>query len=201
MSPPPLVVEHRCRASALEKETLWRLEGDTLLKVVEGQPPCPLPLDFVTGVRLQFAPTRYQEKRFLCHLSDTRGRQIKIQSGHYLDFAEFEDRGETYRELLLALIRRRAALGPGCRYLAGISYANWILQSAVLVGALAILAPVFLLYGSSASDWTWERLLLILGALPAAWFWLSLNRPRHFDPAAVPGELLPTRETAPSGKP
>ncbi len=126
MSPPPLVVEHRCRTSVLEKETLWRLEGDTLLKITEGLPPFPIPLASLMTVRLQYAPTRYQKGRFVCRLSDLRGQRAAFQNEHYVAFAEFEDRSETYRELVFALLLRRATLGPGCRGLGGTSYANWL---------------------------------------------------------------------------
>ncbi len=193
MTPPPLRIEHRCRASVLEKETLWRLEGDTLLKIVEGLPPFSIPLHSIVRICLEYAPTQYLKQRCLCRLDDSRGVSASFPSGHYVDFAAFEDRSASYRPFVLELIRRRAAYGPGCRYLAGTSFANWLLQSTVLAGGLAILTTVLWHLSSAVNDWTWERILIVLGMIPAGLLWLASNRPREFDPARVPQELLPPK--------
>ena len=66
-------------------------------------------------------------------------------------------------------------------------------QSALLVGSLVLLVAVLRHFGSSANEWTWERLLIILGMLPVGLLWIARNRPRQFDPAAVPEELLPSK--------
>src|SRR5690606_16452777 len=99
-------------------------------------------------------------------------------SGHYAGFAEFEERSASYRPFVLELIRRRAVHGPGCRYLAGTSYANWLLQSVALASGLAILATVLWHSSSAVNGWAWERILIVLGMIPAALLWLASNRPR-----------------------
>jgi len=195
MSPPPLVLEHRCRVSVLEREILWRLEGDTLQQISEGLPPFAIRLDAIEGIRLLYAPTRFQAGRYACRLELRGGHSLGLQNEHFEGFATFADRSETYRPLVLALIHRRAALGPGCRYLGGTSMVNWILQTAILAGSGLLLAAVFLAFGPSSNAMILVKLIIIAAMLPIAIRWVAKNRPRAFDPGKVPEELLPPDKT------
>lgn len=195
MSPPPLVLEHRCRVSVLEREILWRLEGDTLLQISEGLPPFPIRLEVIEGIRLMFAPTRFQTGRYACRLELRGGHSLGLQNEHFEGFATFADRSATYRSLVLALVQRRAALGPGCRYLGGTSMVNWVLQTAILFGSGLLLAAVFLAFGPSSNAMILVKLIIIAAMLPVAVRWVAKNRPRVFDPGKIPDGLLPPDET------
>lgn len=196
MNPPPLALEHRCRTSVLEREILWRLEGDTLLQISEGLPPHVIRLEEVEGVRLMYAPTRFQTGRYACRLALRGGHSLGLQNEHFEGFATFADRSTTYRSLILALIRRRASLGPGCRYLGGTSMVNWILQTAILVGSGLLLAAAFLAFGPSSNAMILVKLIIIAAMLPVAIRWVAKNRPRVFDPGDIPAGLLPPNETS-----
>ncbi len=192
MEPPPLRIDHRCRVSVLEKETLWSLRGDTLVRAVDGMPEYPVPLASITEIRLQYAPTRYQPFRFICRLSDSRRLCAALQNEHFSGFATFEDRSRSYRELVLALIRRRTNLGPGCRYLGGTSLANWVLQSSFMAGSLVMLAVVLFHFWSAAGWMILVKLVIIAWMVPMGFRWVVRNKPAEFDPSAVPDHLLPS---------
>lgn len=195
MSPPPLVLEHPCRVSVLEREILWRLEGDTLRQISEGLPPFAIQLDAIQSIRLLYAPTRFQTGRYACRLELRGGHSLGLQNEHFEGFATFADRSATYRPLVLALIQRRAALGPGCRYLGDTSMVNWILQTAILVGSGLLLAAVFLAFGPSSNAMIVMKLIIIAAMLPVAIRWVAKNRPRVFDPGHIPDGLLPPDKT------
>lgn len=191
MRPPPLALEHRCRVSVLEKEILWRLEGDVLVQITGELPPFRIPLATVESIRLFYAPTRFQTGRYGCRIGLRGGHSLGLQNEHFEGFATFSDRSATYRELVLALIRRRAALGAGCRFLCGTSWLNWIVQTGILLGSGLLLAAVFLAFGPSSNGMITVKLLLIAAMVPVAVGWVVKNRPRTFDPGAVPEGLLP----------
>lgn len=189
--PPPLTVEHRCRASVVEKETRWAIQGNLLVKSVEGMPDYQIPLESLREIRLQFAPTRYQTKRYVCHLHDSRGKCAAFQSGHYVGFANFADRGDSFRKLVLTLISRRFAIGGSCRYIGGTSMINWLFQSAIFIGSLCMLAAAFYFFWSAVGWMALFKLALIAWLVPVAWNWVRRNRPRDFDPENIPEGLLP----------
>lgn len=191
MAPPPIRIDHRCRVSALDKETLWSLRSDALVRGVDGMPEFSVSLKSITQIRLQYAPTRFQPFRYVCRLSDSRRECAAFQNEHFSGFASFEDRSGSYRELVLALIRRRAALGPGCRYLGGASLANWLLQSSIMMGSLVILAAALFYFWSAAGWMTVVKLVIIGWMLPIGFRWVVKNKPGEFDPSAVPDHLLP----------
>lgn len=191
MRPPPLALEHRCRVSVLEKEILWRLEGDMLVQITGELPPFRIPLATVESIRLFYAPTRFQTGRYGCRIGLRGGHSLGLQNEHFEGFATFSDRSSTYRELVLALIRRRAVLGAGCRFLCGTSWLNWIVQTGILAGSGLLLAAVFLAFGPSSNGMITVKLLLIAAMVPVAVGWVVKNRPRTFGPGAVPEGLLP----------
>lgn len=194
MNPPPFTLEHRCRVSVLEKEILWRLEGDVLVQITGELPPFRIPLATVQSIRLFYAPTRFQTGRYGCRIGLRGGHSLGLQNEHFEGFATFTDRSATYRALVLALIRRRAALGAGCRFLCGTSWVNWIVQTGILLGSGLLLAAVFLAFGPSSNGMITVKLLLIAAMVPVAVGWVVKNRPGSFDPGAVPMDLLPPEE-------
>lgn len=191
MNPPPFTLEHRCRVSVLENEVLWRLEGDALVQITGELPPFRIPLATVESIRLFYAPTRFQTGRYGCRIGLRGGHSLGLQNEHFEGFATFTDRSATYRALVLALIRRRAALGAGCRFLCGTSWVNWIVQTGILLGSGILLAAVLLAFGPSSNAMIAVKFVLIAAMLPIAVQWVLKNRPGSFDPGAVPPGLLP----------
>jgi len=175
----------------LEREILWRLEGETLFQISEGLPPFPIPLAEVSAIRLHYSPTRFQTGRYRCELKGGRWSAVSIQNEHYRGVADFEDRSETYRALVLALLHRRAALGTGCRYLGGVSVWVWLLNAAILFGGLFLLGFVLFTLGSGSSEIVAVKLMVVVVLLPFGIRWIIQNRPSTFDPGSVPKGLLP----------
>ena len=191
MNPPPFALEHRCRVSVLEKEVLWRLEGDVLVRITGELPPFRIPLATVESVRLFYAPTRFQAGRYGCHIGLRGGHSLGLQNEHFEGFATFTDRSESYRSLVLALIRRRAAIGGGCRYLCGTSWLNWIVQTGILFAGFLLLAMALMAFGPITSGMVLVKLGLIVAMVPVAVLWVLKNRPGTFEPSLVPDPLLP----------
>lgn len=200
MNPPPFALEHRCRVSVLEKEILWRLEGNILQQITGGLPVFAVPLEEIATIRLIYAPTRFQTGRYACRIGLRGGHSLGLQNEHFEGFATFTDRSESYRSLVLALIRRRAAIGGGCRYLCGTSWVNWIVQTGILLGSGVLLAAVLLAFGPSSNGMIAVKFFLIAAMLPIAVQWVLKNRPGTFDPEAVPSGLLPSVKTSGTSK-
>lgn len=200
MNPPPFALEHRCRVSVLEKEILWRLEGNILQQITGGLPVFAVPLEEIATIRLIYAPTRFQTGRYACRIGLRSGHSLGLQNEHFEGFATFTDRSESYRALVLALIRRRAAIGGGCRYLCGTSWVNWIVQTGILLGSGILLSAVLLAFGPSSNGMIAVKFVLIAAMLPIAVQWVLKNRPGTFDPDAVPSGLLPLVKTSGTSK-
>lgn len=189
--PPPIQVDHRCRVSVLEPERLWSLRGDTLWMTAEGQPEIAIPLSSVRMLRLEYAPTRFQTRRYHCHLYNSGTRCGTIQNEHFVSLMTFEDRSETYRALVLALVRRLAAGGSGCRFVTGTTRANWFIQIGILAVSFLGLAAVLFLMGSAIGWLVGVKLLLLACLVPTAISWVRKNRPGRFSADDVPEALLP----------
>lgn len=189
--PPPLVTEHVCRISALEKEKTWTLRGDVLWVRETGGAEGGIALASLREVRLVFSPTRVQRNRYQCHLFNAGGRCAAFQNEHYRGLMDFEDRSGSYRDLVELLVKRTASVNPGCRFATGTSWWSWGLQTAFLAGVLVVLAAVLFLMWSAVGWLAIVKLLIILYYIPTAWAWVMKNKPRKFDPGKVPGELLP----------
>ncbi len=190
-SPPPLHLEHRVRVSALEKECTWKLDGDTLWMATEGQPDISIPLAGIASVRLSYDPSRFQSKRFRCHLYNAGGKCATIQSSSYKGIADFEDRGETYASLIHALIPRIASLSPRCTFKTGTSNLNWWAQLILLFGIFSILILIMILLYTAIGPLVIVKLILVAIMVPVAIRWFMRNKPAAFDPQRIPEKLLP----------
>jgi hypothetical protein len=108
--------------------------------------------------------------------------------------ADFEDRSASYRDLVVALIRRTDACNPACRMVTGTSMWNWLLSSGFLLVALGFLA-LALIYMWSAVGWlVLVKLMVILFLLPTAIRWVVKNRPAGFSARDIPENLLPRNQ-------
>ena len=191
--PPPLSVGHRCRNSVLDPEYLWELRGDSLW-CSSGPGELEIPLREISAVRLVFAPTRMQLKRYRCLIYSGRLCRATIQNEHYKGFASFEDRSESYRELVIALIHRLAGVNPDCKLWAGPSAASFSFQCAILFVSLGLLAFLLVWIGSSISGLVIVKLVLVACLLPTTILWILRNRPRTLARGTVPPALLPKKK-------
>jgi len=194
-SPPPLEISHHCRISALDPERVWSLRGETLWMVTAGQADIPFPLRDAKRLRLEFSATRFQRNRYRCRLSNPGGYVAVIQNDHFKGMADFEDRSASYRELVVALIRRTSACNPGCRMITGTSMWNWLLSSGFLLLTFGFLAVVMFFMWTAVGWLVIVKLMVILFLLPTAIRWIMKNRPATFSAQSIPENLLPKIRT------
>lgn len=153
----------------------------------------------VASVRLSYEPSRASSDLYFCRIY-VKGRSapaVTISSTFYRGFLNFDPQLAQYRRFVEALHAKLPPRG-GIRFRAGVSaFAYWgnaVFLTLVAVFAAALLIPIWA--GVVLSGMIWVKLALIafLAPLAAAWFWA--NRPRDYDPAAIPPELLPSVDAA-----
>jgi hypothetical protein len=185
-------LRYETRDDALSKPFVVELDGERLRVTWEGLPPLERPLAEVACVRLAFDPTRAETNRFELALELRSGERFRWFNRRYRGVLDFEDSSTEYAELarrLCAEVRRAA---PTCRFVGGAGPLRFLVNvlcvaffSVVFVAALVWFLFVGFLWGIAL------KLLLALFLGPAVYRWLRRNRPREFDPLAIPAELLP----------
>ena len=190
-------IAHRVRANVFAAEAEWRLSGDRLSwsEIRDGAALQGglIALDQIVSIRLSREPSRGRERLF-CRVRTRDGAGTMISSAHYVGMLKGEDRSESYKALVTALIARTATINPGARFMTGATPLVWwgiVLGLAGFFGALG----VFLVALSVFAVLAWRELfstrlvlglaLVALGA-PNLIRWLMLNRPGTFDPADPP---------------
>lgn len=187
MTPP---IEHQSRRSLFHGTVVWRLDGDSLAwtsRNDSGQ----VPLDQIAAVRLAYAPTRFEPGRYACHVRLISGRRLAILSMVDRGMAGADDRGDSYRALVTALIERTAVANPATIFATGeprLYY--WFTLALIAMVFAAILAMAFIV----GLEWPWRVaavLMLAVASLPLLLVWLRRNRLRRLDPGAIPADMLP----------
>ncbi|MEP2774831.1 MAG: hypothetical protein ABJQ29_14730 [Luteolibacter sp.] len=190
-TPPPLGTVHSVRVSALESESTWRLDGDTLWMRSQGQTDIPIPLAHITTVRLSYEPSRMQTRRYRCRLYSALGLSAMIQNDSYKGFADFEDRSDSYNSLVRLLILRIASINPQCIFKSGTSQLSWWAQAIMIAVIFGILILVSILLYTAIGALVIIKLLIIALFIPTLIRWFMKNRPHAFDPKDIPEGLLP----------
>lgn len=189
--PPLLSFQHTVRVSAIEPERIWKLNGDTLWMGTEGQPDIPIPLNNISKVRLAYEPSRFQHKRFRCYLYNYSTKVATIQNDHYKGIASFEDRSESYNDLLRILIPRIASLSPNAKFLTGTSYFIWFGNLLFIIVTFSFLILAMSLMFSAITGLIILKLVFIAFFIPTLFLWFKRNKPSKFDPSSIPISLLP----------
>jgi hypothetical protein len=214
------VLSHVSRASIFQREATWRLGADALERE-GGEPaaapwwahaaryflrlvwpwrgiridpggPGRFPHADIRELRLSFDPTRFDTRRHRCDIRTADGRRAALWSTHFVSVAEFEDRAASYTQLVRALIAHVAAANPQCAFRAGkrpLIY--WAEQVFLVVMAAAAVWVLALVGGSGLNEITWVKLALVAGFIPLALRYARKNRPRRFEPGAIPPDVLP----------
>jgi hypothetical protein len=213
---------HASRANVFQREATWRV-GAEALEREGGEPAdapwyahalrfylrllwpwsgiridrggaARFPYGEIAELRMLFDPTRFDAQRHRCDVMMRDGTRISLWSTHYVAVGEFEDRGASYRPFVRALVARAAAASPACRFRAGkrplVYWAELVfllLMAALLVFVLALVG------GSSLSDLVLVKLALVVAMVPLLLRYVRKNRPRAFDPPAMPADVLPDR--------
>ncbi len=186
------------RNHAFAPTTMWVIDGGSLRLEQQAAPPVPprvVPLVAIAQVRLEFAPTRFEPRRFRCRLTLHSGETLEFFNRTYAGLADFRDTSAAYRDFVGALhdaLAARAELAPGRGFVAGSTAGAYAASAAGLGVALVALAVAALLLIATGLWWLLiVKLAVIALSVPVAMRWMQRNRPRPYDPAAIPAEVLP----------
>jgi hypothetical protein len=188
-------VAHSARKSIFDTEAVWRLGPDALeIAGGAGTPGAATQFPYVTvrELRLSFDPTRFDTNRYRCDLRFASGAALTIYSTHYVGVGEFEDRAATYGPLVRELIARVAAANPACSFKAGKTLGSYWGELIFLLAMVLLLAFVLgLVGGVSLSALVVIKLGIIAVFVPIMISYARKNRPRGFNPAVIPEDVLP----------
>lgn len=186
----PDTVHYSVRRHAFEPERRWALDDNGLSWQAEDRNGH---LDFaaIAAVRLGYGATRFDFARYRCRVTGRDGASESIVSTHFDSLGNFSDRRDGYLPFVRALVTRTAAANPQCRFHAGVGPAQFWLTVFFLFAALAIVAVAALSLGIPPLWYLYLKIAFIIALLPVALVWIKRNRPRRFDPSAIPADVLP----------
>lgn len=211
---------HASRANVFQREATWRLGADALERQGGEPADAPwfahalrlflrliwpwsgiridrggalrLPYAGIAELRLSFDPTRADTRRHRCDVTLRDGERATIWSTHYVSFGAFEDRAATYTPLVRGLAGRAAVANPGCAFRAGKRPLAYWAEHAFLIAMAALLVWVLALVGGSGlSELVLIKLGIVVALIPLALAYARKNRPRRFEPNAIPRGVLP----------
>ncbi len=213
-------IVHVSRPNAFQHETTWRITPDALereggerakaplaarlarmllriiipwgaVKIERGGPARFAHAD-IAELRLSYDPTRFDTKRHRCEVTMRDRTRTAIWSTHYVSVADFEDRGATYAPLIRALVAHVAQANPACRFRAGKRpLVYWAEHTFLLAMSTLAVFVVGVVGGSAISELVWLKIAIVAGMIPLALAYARKNRPRHFQPATIPDDVLP----------
>lgn len=180
-------MRHAFRGSPFGEETIVDL-GDDGLDVTNGATR-HIALSDIVRVRLRMFPLRGSADQYVCEVEPRSGARLRICSASHHHLVVVENRAATWRPLVEHLHRRLLSLQPPPQFLAGdpplrfalpiglwlvlVAGALWLLSQDAAIGLIALLP------------------ITVLGII----YWyrrLHANRPRPYDPRALPPILMPT---------
>jgi hypothetical protein len=186
------------RRSYFEKTKTIAVEGDLLTVTEEGKPPISAPLKDIVRVRIAYEPTRAQDTLYTLHLWK-RGHSKPmaiVHSASFRGFMSFEDQGPAYREFAKELHEKLRSARGATVFEAGVGAVKYWLNTIFMFAMLALMAVVLLTIGQEI-EWgglIYVKLTIIAAMLPLGVAWVLRNRPRPYDPAHIPPELMPPVE-------
>lgn len=203
--PPPIPAdtstEYLARTSVLTRLSLFRIDGGVLTitpqnsEAKPGEPPAvpeAIPLSHVTELRLRFFPTRVQTNRYECLVRLRDGLVIKLTNEEYRGVLTFHDRSGEYVRFVRALSLAVAAANPAAKFLTGRPWLPQLLEWGFLAAMVALLAFVLLSVGKiELHSFVIVKALLVVAFIPLLVQYARKNRPRVYDPRAVPEQVLP----------
>jgi hypothetical protein len=187
-------VSYTHRRNVLEFEKTVTVDGDDLVLKEGNTKEQRLPLRDIARLRLAFEPTRMQSGLYTCRIWSKHhaGAWAVLHSQSYRGFADFEAHDAEYRAFVEALNAAVVRSNPKAKFEAGSSTWLYVLNIFfVMVGVLALIWILVLTGGEGWSDITITKAFLVLGMIPLAIAWIRANRPRLYDPRAIPESVMP----------
>lgn len=190
----PPVVYRRRRNALTQAEREWRVEEDALVTRGASGRERRLAWEDVASVRLSFAPTRLKPWRYLFSIQHRDGRRTMLDNAHYLGFARFEDRSDTYTPFVRAALARIAAANPKARALIGETAKRYFLLLLTALIGLGAVAFVLIALPTPFDHLPFVALIklgLVLAMLPLFARWVIGAMPRGVALDAIPERALP----------
>ena len=184
------MASYSVRRNAFEDPRTWVVD-DTGLSWNDGKAKRHVRFDEIATIRLEYGATRFDSARFLCSVVGPNGWTEQIVSTGYSGLADFTDRRPDYVPFIRALIAATAAANPKCQFVAGSNAGKYWLNVASLVFAAVVIAIVAVSIGIPLTAVILAKGIVIAFLLPRAVSWVKRNRPRPFDPAQPPADVLP----------
>lgn len=145
----------------------------------------------IAEIRLSYDPTRFESDRYRCDLTTRSGARELIVSVSYVSPANFENRAATYVPFVRTLVRKVSNANPACRFVAGKKPRAYLAEHGFLLAMLLLLASTLYFTGVPVAGVVAIKLGLIAVYVPIMLRYTRVNRPRRFDPADIPTEVLP----------
>ena len=183
-------VAHAFKPGIASREQRYVLERDAIAWS-DGTTERRTLLSDIGRIRLYAAPSGMGPSLRRTVLSLKSGRKLVLQSNSYVRFGVVEDRGETYRRLVEALVRQVSATDSAVEILVGPPTALWAFWLVVLIGSALLLAAGALL--AVRGDFPLSAALylgLVVILMPLGWRFVAAGRARRADPMRLPDSLF-----------
>lgn len=180
-------MRHAFRGSPFGEETFVDL-GDDGLDVTGGMRR-HIALGDIVRVRLRMFPLRASTDQYVCEVEPRSGARLRICSASFHHLVVVENRAATWRPLVEQLHRQLMGLDPPPQFVAG----DPPLRFAAPVGLWLVLVAgaLWLMSRDAALGLVALFPISFLGVV--AWYrFMRANRPRPYDPRALPPSLLPS---------
>ena len=180
-------MRHAFRGSPFGEETIVTL-GDHGIDVTDGTTR-HIALSDILRVRLRMVPLRASTDQYVCEIEPRTGARLRICSASYHHLVVVENRAATWRPLVEQLHRQLMSVSPPPQFVAGdpplrfalpiglwlilVAGALWLISQDAAIGLIALFPITFL------GVFYWYRRL-------------HANRPRPYDPRALPPILMPS---------
>lgn len=171
-------IAHTARLGAFGHELAWTLEDNRLLwRSANGQSGAIASSEIIEAQTL-VEPALFGPAQSLCRLRTRSGARFVIPSVHSLGAFRREDRSESWRELVDALLRQMAQQAPQAHVRRGLSPLVFRGVVAALICLAAGLAAAFAIFGEKLfTARLGLGLALVALGLPNLLRWLRDNRP------------------------
>jgi uncharacterized MAPEG superfamily protein len=181
-TPSTAISQYAFRRSILESEKTYTLYPDRLEIQAEGTvQPEVYRLAQVDKVHLKYDRSK-QRSYYSCFIH-TPARKVAIRHVHFAGIARFEDRRETYTPFVRAVLQAVAQQNPRATLKAG-SLATFIMCIVLLPMLIAVGVLAYTLDSWGGVLTMAFFALMCIGMIPR-------SRPRTFDPANPPSNVLP----------
>ena len=146
----------------------------------------------IRHIRLGYKPTNMASSRFIAEIWPLHSPKLVIQSVSSRSLIDMANQGAEYERFVRELHRRVGAANPNCVYEAGLPAWRW--WPSLLIGLFTLGALAYVVFqGVAGGHFGVTAVIAFIGAwfMWQIWQIVMRNRPRRYDPANLPGDVLP----------